>query len=84
MKHMLDQFMQARSLDAFVVTGGEEYNVIRDYLTNGAHITGGTIIKRPGQPLLLVVGPMESRRPARAACPCGRTMNSIIWPCCAT
>jgi Xaa-Pro aminopeptidase len=59
MKHDLDALMEQRGLDAFVVTGGEEYSVIRDYLTNGAKIHGGYIIKRRGEAPLLITNPME-------------------------
>jgi Xaa-Pro aminopeptidase len=59
MKSDLDRLMEARGLDAFVVTGGEGYSSVRDYLTNGAHISQGYILKKRGEPMLLVVNPME-------------------------
>ncbi len=59
MKHDLDGLMERRGLDAFVVTGGEEYSVIRDYLGNGAHISGGYILKKRGEAPHLYVNPME-------------------------
>jgi len=59
MKHDLDALMERRGLDAFIVTGGEEYNVIRDYMTNGADVHGGYILQKRGEAPLLVVNPME-------------------------
>ncbi|MDE2949310.1 MAG: Xaa-Pro peptidase family protein [Chloroflexota bacterium] len=59
MKSDLDRLMQERDLDAFVVTGGEEFNAIRFYLSNGAHITHGSIFKSSGQEPLLVCSRME-------------------------
>lgn len=51
--------MAERNLDAFIVATEESYNAVRDYLTNGARITGGYVLKRRDAPALLVVGGME-------------------------
>lgn len=51
--------MRERDLDAFVVTGGEEFNAIRFYLSNGAQITHGSIFKSRDQEPLLVCSRME-------------------------
>ena len=59
MKADLDRLMQARQLDGFIVTGGEEFNAVRYYLSNGAHITRGEIFKRRGERPLLVCNRME-------------------------
>ena len=59
MKADIDRLMQDRRLDALIVTGGEEFNAPRHYLTNGAHITHGTIFKLRGRPALLVCNRME-------------------------
>ena len=59
MKADLDCLMQARRLDALIVMGGEEFNTVRYYLSEGAHITHGTIFKLCGQPPLLVCNRME-------------------------
>ena len=59
MKSDLDRLMRERDLDAFVVTGGEEFNAIRFYLSNGAHITHGSIFKSREQEPLLVCSRME-------------------------
>lgn len=59
MKSDLDRLMSERELDAIVVTGGEEFNSARYYLSNGAQITHGSIFKRRGRPALLVCSRME-------------------------
>ena len=59
MKSDIDRLMQDRNLDALIVAGGEEFNAIRYYLANGAHITRGTIIKIRAQDALLICNGME-------------------------
>jgi Xaa-Pro aminopeptidase len=59
MKSHLDTLMQKRELDAILITGGEGYSEVRDYLSNGADITGGYIIKKVGEDPFLVVSGME-------------------------
>jgi Xaa-Pro aminopeptidase len=59
MKSDIDRLMQERNLDALIVAGGEEFNTIRYYLTNGAHITRGTIIKLRDKDALLICNSME-------------------------
>ena len=59
MKSDLDRLMRERKLDAIVVTGGEEYNSARYYLSGGAQITHGSIFKRQDKTALLVCNRME-------------------------
>lgn len=59
MKSDLDRLMRERKLDAIVVTGGEEFNSARYYLSNGAKITHGSIFKQRDKPALLVCNRME-------------------------
>lgn len=59
MKSDLDQLMQQRNLDAFLVASDESYNAVRDYLSSGARVTGGTIIKKRGEPATMIVNGME-------------------------
>lgn len=59
MKSDLDRLMRERELDAFIVTGGEEFNSARYYLSNGAQITHGSIFKLRGKPALLVCSRIE-------------------------
>ena len=57
MKSDIDRLMHERDLDAFIVLGGEEFNSARYYLSNGANITHGSIVKaRDGQTLLVCSG----------------------------
>ncbi len=59
MKSDLDRLMRERELDAFIVTGGEEFNSARYYLSNGAQITHGSIFKLQDKPALLVCSRIE-------------------------
>jgi len=59
MKAHLDSLMAERGLDAIIVGGGEQYSDARAYLSNGAHITGGLIVKRRDQAPLMIVSGME-------------------------
>ena len=60
MKSDIDGFMNARNLDALLIAGGEGYSEVRDYMTNGADITGGYIIKKKGNEPILMVSGMET------------------------
>lgn len=60
MKSQIDGLMQERGLAALLVVGGEGYSEVRDYMSNGAHITGGIIVKKVGDEPLLVVNGMET------------------------
>lgn len=59
MKSDLDRLMAERNLDAFVVVSDESYSAVRDYLTNGARVTGGYVIKKRGEPMIMIVNGME-------------------------
>ena len=59
MKSDIDRLMMERDLQAIIITGGEENNVPRQYLTNGADITGGYVIKKRGSEPILIVNAME-------------------------
>jgi Xaa-Pro aminopeptidase len=60
MKADLDKLMQSRGLDALFIAGGEGYSEVRDYMSNGAHITGGYIVKKLGADPVLIVSGMET------------------------
>jgi Xaa-Pro aminopeptidase len=68
MKSNLDTLMQKRKLDAIFITGGEGYSEVRDYLSNGADITGGYIVKKIDEDPLLVVSGMEIEEAKKSAC----------------
>ena len=59
MKTDLDRLMAERKLDAIIVTGGEEFNSARYYLSDGAQISHGSIFKRRDKTPLLVCSRME-------------------------
>ncbi len=66
MKSDLDRLMRDRGLDAIIVTGGEEFNTARYYLSNGARITHGSIFKVIDKPALLVCNRMEVEEAAKS------------------
>ncbi len=66
MKADLDRLMSQRDLDAIIVSGGEEFNTARYYLSNGAHITHGAIFKVRDQAALLVCNRMELEEAAKS------------------
>jgi Xaa-Pro aminopeptidase len=70
MKKELDHLMEKRDLDAIIVAGGEGYSDVRDYMSNGAHITGGFIVKKRGEMPCLVVNGMEIEEARKSGCPC--------------
>ncbi len=66
MKADLDRLMAARGLAAVMVVGGHGENAPRTYLTNGAHVTGGLVIKQQGADPLMIVNPMEIEEAAKS------------------
>jgi Xaa-Pro aminopeptidase len=60
MKADLDRLMAARGLDAIVVECADTYSAARDYLTHGAAITQGKIVKKQGAAPILIVNAMET------------------------
>lgn len=66
MKSDLDRLMEARGLDVLLICGDEHANPPRAYLTNGAMITGGYVLRKRGGSPMLVVNPMEIEEAARS------------------
>lgn len=66
MKSDLDRLMRSRDLTALIVAGDESPNTIRYYLSNGARITGGIILKKVGVDPVLVVNAMETDEAAKS------------------
>lgn len=56
----LDRLMDERSLDALVVIINDRPGANHLYLTRGAELTGGFVVKRRGRPALLYYHPMEA------------------------
>jgi Xaa-Pro aminopeptidase len=69
MKSDLDRLMAERGLEALVVVGDEVYSAPRDYLTDGAHVTGGLVIKKRGGETLMIVNGMEVEEAAASGLP---------------
>lgn len=59
MKRDLDQLMEQRDLDAFVITGPARDNPAMTYMTNGAHLTQGILIQKQDEEPILFCSPME-------------------------
>ncbi|MBZ0294097.1 MAG: M24 family metallopeptidase [Anaerolineae bacterium] len=59
MKSDLDRLMAVRNLEALVVVSDHDFCPPRDYLTNGAKVTGGLLLKKRGAAPLMIVNSME-------------------------
>ena len=75
MKSDLDRLIQARGFDAIVVMGEVEGNHALRYMTNGARITSGTVVKKPSQQPLLIAGGMERDEAAKSGLPVRTTAD---------
>ena len=73
MKADLDRLMADRGLQAVVVVGDELYSAERDYLSNGARVTGGLVIKVRDAAPVMFVSPMEIEEAAASG------LEAIDW-----
>ncbi len=64
MKQDLDRLLQERGLDAALVAGAVHGNPAMYYMTNGAGLTGGFVLKKRGEEPLLLCWPMEREEAA--------------------
>lgn len=64
MKSDLDRLMKDRSLDAILVTGPAQHNPPMVYLTGGAHLTAGDLVKRVSEDAVLFYYSMEREEAA--------------------
>ena len=78
MKSDLDRLMAERDLQALVIVGEETYSAFRDYLTNGAQVTGGLVIKKRGSDPVMLVNPMEVEEAAASGLTV-LTYNDLNW-----
>ena len=78
MKSDLDRLMTERDLHALVIVGDETYSAPRDYLTNGAQVTGGLVIKKRGADPMMIVNPMEVEEAAASGLTV-LTFNDLDW-----
>ncbi len=65
MKNDLDAIMQAKNLDALLVTGPAQHNPFMYYMTGGGHITLADVIKKRGEEPILFHTPMEREEAAK-------------------
>ena len=65
MKSDLDRLMAERKIDALVVAGRVHGNPIMYYMTNGAKLTHGIVVKPAGRPAVLGYYPMERDEAAK-------------------
>lgn len=73
MKSDLDRLIREREFDAIVVMGEAEGNHALHYMTNGAKITSGYVLKQPGEQPVVIVNGMERDEAAKSGLPV-RTM----------
>jgi len=66
MKSDLDRLMAQRGIDAFVIIGYAAHNHTLNYMTNGAAISEGIVVKKRQSAPVLIVGPMEREEAARS------------------
>jgi len=64
MKRDLDHLMEERGLDAALIAGTVHGNPAMYYMTNGAGLTSGYVVKKRGQEPLLLCWPMEREEAA--------------------
>ncbi len=65
MKSDLDQLMQAKDLDAILITGPAQHNPPMGYFTGIIHMTGGDLIKKRGSDPILFYNAMERDEAAK-------------------
>ncbi|KAA3644890.1 MAG: aminopeptidase P family protein [Chloroflexi bacterium] len=75
MKSDIDSLMQAANLDAILVSGSAQHNPTMFYLTGGAHMTHGELIKKRGEEAVLYYSPMERDEAARTGLPTRNLMD---------
>ena len=64
MKRDLDHLMEERGLDAALISGAVHGNPAMYYMTNGAGLTGGYVLKKRGKEPLLLCSPIEREEAA--------------------
>ena len=65
MKIDLDALMQAHDVDALLISGPGKHNPMMVYMTGGANLTMGHVIKKRGEAAVLFYAPMERDEAAR-------------------
>lgn len=65
-KSDIDQLMDKRNLDAFIVMGDSAGNPIMQYLTGNVHLENALLVKSKGSDITLIHGSMERDNAARS------------------
>src|SRR3990170_264179 len=65
MKSDLDQHMEEAGIDAILITGSADHNPARAYFTGPAHLSIAELIKKRGEPPVLIHTDMERDEAAR-------------------
>lgn len=79
MKADLDKEMAARGFDAIVVMGPALENHSLAYMTNQANLLDGIVLKKLGEPEVLICGPMEREEAAKSGLPV-KTYSDFHYP----
>jgi hypothetical protein len=79
-KQDLDRLMEERGLDAAFVSGAVHGNPAMYYMTNGAGLTRGLVIKKRGEEPLLLCWPMEREEAAASGLSVINGRWAIDWP----
>jgi hypothetical protein len=67
MKSDLDHLMEARGIDALLVSGKTAGNPVMNYLSNGAHVGESTLlVKKRGEAPVMIVASMERDEAAKS------------------
>ncbi|HZD56121.1 MAG TPA: M24 family metallopeptidase [Anaerolineales bacterium] len=66
MKSDLDELMRTKGFDAILITGPAQHNPAMVYLTGGAHLTSGDLIKKQGEEPILFYNSMEREEAAKS------------------
>ena len=59
MKNDIDRLMKENNVDAILVTGRGQHNPFMVYMMGGGHLTNADVIKKIGEPPVLVCESME-------------------------
>ena len=70
MKSDLDILMQAKNLDAILISGNATHNPPMYYLTGGGHVSAATLIKKQGVPAVLFHKDKERDEAAKSGLKC--------------
>jgi len=71
--------MEQRGLAALVIICGDPFSAPRHYLTSGAKITSGLVMKKRGEAAVIFANPMETEEAAKSGLRVIST-NDVGWP----